>query len=1828
MAYRAKSKRLLSVALCLIFLLSVINISVFVSAESSTLILTNNFNFVEDSAEYDKSAMSDYYNKGEYSTKSDLMSGGHKYGQQVDYISDTSGEGYLQLYYTDNAPKNDLHGTCGFLLGTSRSSDNSFFKGTQYAGGPTWDPWSFKGSTVYKVTLRYRVDSYVEPAAICAGTWCFGQSAWLSEDFRKGDSNCIGASSTAETGFTGVYIGPDTELGVWREATFYLKSRDDGGYRMSNMTIGLDSVDDSTRCKTDINDGKSTTVSIDDVMLYETTFTADDMCQANIVPYSDTVGGFCPNTSAPEMKYYTVYLPKNSNLDELEDYKLPQKVNSEFLFFFSSNPNAPVTLISEDTTLYSQWNVSIVNNFNYGSAIKTWYGRNVLGDAEYYSSSTVAGDQGYINLNYNSNSATQKKSESAFKLLDTTKTRYSAFAPQRDAVYQVSFDYKVNIIKSPGIISVYAGNAANTSKDYAAAFVSETTDGWKSATAYCYVADNATSATLTIGLDMLDDTNREGTSVSIDNVVIKKLYKDSLTEYNSDELVCIKLDANYEVATGSDKQYTFYSLKGEELGKSLVPTRENYLFYGWKKNADGSGKTVTTNEGAKDPNEAPVLYVYWRESVEITYVPDCYGLETVKVKGVVGDPLPAPGFSRYLYTVEWRDSAGETLTVTPDSNTTLYASWTRKNTVDTEYDIQTFESFATKEYSNSEAGGVHGMPGMYSVTTEKNKTNGGSKSLKLNITADTLEKAAQALIPVAENNGALSDLSVAVGDSYQIEINLLSDKSVALTYFAASVEDADKIASTASYEAYGILDLTANEWQTVTLSIANVKKSGYLTLGAFFANASTYNQANVYIDDIKVVKHSETEKITFVTGTEQKLDSVKVYADAKIGTLPTPVRSGFVFKGWYDKDGKLYGSSSFLPNGATELVLTARWINPIELTDSESYEEQDFSTADVGNHSAIDAHNMHDSYDNSDNTIIHGTSNAREIVNIGGNNVLKLTLNSGAEYTAIKIGNGNDAFDFKGVVNNSNTVTFKLRADNTVSNLALSLVSCSNLADIYDDSVFIEATTSVSADSNWQEVSINVPYLKGANGAAAYLLIGFETSAKTSVYIDDVQVSYPKVVLTTCTLNPQNNTEMDALVGMPYSPIGSSLKTPTRSGYLFDGWYDQNGVYYNSDSVYPNSDVTITARWEAIPSSAQSYKTGFVPGTDFTSYINYDNSGKLDSRINTGAYVSSQNGASDSGRLVLTNDVPATWDSQDKLRPAARLIKSNGTSFIAKNNTRYRISFYTKGEGVDDTYDDSAASYVMPIVSSTTADNIYTTAAVSKTYVYSLDSGYTYHEYYFDCYSDGYVYFTMANRRAWNTARHSVSIDNISVEVVNKPTDTDANPENVIVKVTFDGIKDVFGKTGDPLPTVYGANKYSTNQLFEGWYTDQSYTEKATVFPNEDTRFYAKYVDYDYADAQPSENLLTGSFEEDYVDLFYTSRTNMSYASDMEYWEAEVVHGDPDNARTGDSYLQLNYLPRSHEGLNGDPFILIYNPDSTSSDKYLWLEPNTSYRFTYWYKATSDFDISSFYATLVAPNSTSAMRKPTVGVNYWSHDTIDAKKGEWVKVEKVFTTPDEVTTVLINLHQGGTGHVFSAMIDDISLVKLENNIVKFDMNGGQEIEDITVLTGETIGVLNNEPFYYGYTFDGWYADKALTKAFDIENDPITSDITLYAKWVKTEEEDSDNDNKETEQNNTSNSSGNSSNSSNNTSGVISNGNTNLLPDTDISEPTDYGESPQLLDADAVQQTLPSSDSSTQGGIAVWQIVIICVAGVLVVGGLATFLILYRKKKSKKTIGGK
>jgi len=67
--------------------------------------------------------------------------------------------------------------------------------------------------------------------------------------------------------------------------------------------------------------------------------------------------------------------------------------------------------------------------------------------------------------------------------------------------------------------------------------------------------------------------------------------------------------------------------------------------------------------------------------------------------------------------------------------------------------------------------------------------------------------------------------------------------------------------------------------------------------------------------------------------------------------------------------------------------------------------------------------------------------------------------------------------------------------------------------------------------------------------------------------------------------------------------------------------------------------------------------------------------------------------------------------------------------------------------------------------------------------------------------------------------------------------------------------------------------------------------------------------------------------------------------------------------------------------------------------------------------------------------------------------------------------------------------------------------VSFDSNGGSAVASQTVNFNGTA----NEPSIptkNGYKFEGWYSDSGLTQAF-LFTTQITSDITLYAKWIST-----------------------------------------------------------------------------------------------------------------------
>ncbi|MGS0972465.1 MAG: InlB B-repeat-containing protein [Candidatus Izemoplasmataceae bacterium] len=69
--------------------------------------------------------------------------------------------------------------------------------------------------------------------------------------------------------------------------------------------------------------------------------------------------------------------------------------------------------------------------------------------------------------------------------------------------------------------------------------------------------------------------------------------------------------------------------------------------------------------------------------------------------------------------------------------------------------------------------------------------------------------------------------------------------------------------------------------------------------------------------------------------------------------------------------------------------------------------------------------------------------------------------------------------------------------------------------------------------------------------------------------------------------------------------------------------------------------------------------------------------------------------------------------------------------------------------------------------------------------------------------------------------------------------------------------------------------------------------------------------------------------------------------------------------------------------------------------------------------------------------------------------------------------------------------------------------VIFETNGGSVIARKTVEEGDSV-VLPNNPTRDGYLFEGWYINSSLSTPFDATN-AITSEVTLYAKWIAYED---------------------------------------------------------------------------------------------------------------------
>ena len=84
---------------------------------------------------------------------------------------------------------------------------------------------------------------------------------------------------------------------------------------------------------------------------------------------------------------------------------------------------------------------------------------------------------------------------------------------------------------------------------------------------------------------------------------------------------------------------------------------------------------------------------------------------------------------------------------------------------------------------------------------------------------------------------------------------------------------------------------------------------------------------------------------------------------------------------------------------------------------------------------------------------------------------------------------------------------------------------------------------------------------------------------------------------------------------------------------------------------------------------------------------------------------------------------------------------------------------------------------------------------------------------------------------------------------------------------------------------------------------------------------------------------------------------------------------------------------------------------------------------------------------------------------------------------------------------------YPCQVNEVTIILSTECIVRFESNGGSEIEEQKVLFGETV-VKPEDPTRDGYIFDGWYRDIDKTKSWDFDNDTVSGNMSLYAKWVQ------------------------------------------------------------------------------------------------------------------------
>jgi len=258
---------------------------------------------------------------------------------------------------------------------------------------------------------------------------------------------------------------------------------------------------------------------------------------------------------------------------------------------------------------------------------------------------------------------------------------------------------------------------------------------------------------------------------------------------------------------------------------------------------------------------------------------------------------------------------------------------------------------------------------------------------------------------------------------------------------------------------------------------------------------------------------------------------------------------------------------------------------------------------------------------------------------------------------------------------------------------------------------------------------------------------------------------------------------------------------------------------------------------------------------------------------------------------------------------------------------------------------------------------------------------------------------------------------------------------------------------------------------------------------------------------------------------------------------AEINKGRPVMVQVDGYYGTYHYVVAIGYRADCDPKnlrasdILILDPANSAiqssagtRETYTFLSSCTLSTYRYWIATSGS-------ASLNTPDEDSATdekteTKSTTGQQYTIHFYAGSKDAVPLTTSKVVKAGEPYGTLPVPARNGFTFDGWYTAMDGGKQITASTELVKdadhtlyahwvsasvktytvtFESNGGSVVSAQTVVSGKQ-AVQPTAPTRKGYTFSGWYQEKEGKNKWDFQKNSVTSNITLYAKWNKTETE--------------------------------------------------------------------------------------------------------------------